>query len=1595
MDSIMQKLVSLVIILLVLGTMKGFSQKVGRDFLPPKSAEMPEWFEVFYREEGEKIAITRMDSLASAYENRLKKTKGRPPEDKVLTGEELEDAYLRYYKRWRRFAVQFTDENEVTETKGESAESSFLPVSQKIQAANSAWTLLGPTETFWNNSNTSAPWQVNVYAIDAAPSNANILYACPETGGIFKTTDKGLNWECKTLEYPINSCGAVKVHPSNPDTAYAGRNNQWIHTADGGTTWDIQAMPWGGVNEIAIKPTAPYTAFVATSNGLFRKQVAGATINQGTTFNIASLNASSPKWNRATTSGTACTASAGTNHYYSVFSFTVSVSGSYTFMMCTPISNWDGHASLFQNIFDPSNPCGVPANHLYSDDDANSGGNCGNDPLITVSLVTGTTYYLVSTSYNPNVTGTFQWTFTGPGGANLTSLVPGWIQVPGMNTSCTDIFFKTDDENILFCLKKNGGFTEFWRSLDGGNTFSPSINGWTGKGITADGGGRMTVTPADPNRIYAVLLGSAPSPDRPFVFRSNDAGLTWDTLCTGRGTGLIGNGSLPLGMSNGQGFYDLDIAVSALDANQLIVATTSAFRSVDGGISFTPLGGYLGNFGIHPDIQQIITIGGDTWITTDGGINYSSDFFGAIGNFSPRFKGIYSSDMWGFAQGWNEDIVGGGRYHNGNTALSETYPVGEAIRLGGGEAATGYYMVGRPRHIAFSDIAPKVIPVTRNNPSTDFSFTKFPNEDGYGNDMSEVAFLPYCYNTIFVGSGNELWKSADGGITWVSIHTFAGRVKEFEISRSNPDVIYLATNSPTQLQKSTDGGISWSILSLPPGASISRVSLSLSYSDENRLYMVSPSNSLGNRVFVTTDGGASWSNLTTPTINNMTYTAIVYHNGTDNGVYILGDNGIVFYKSDSEPDWVPFSTGLPLVHNNEHVLAFYRDSKLRSAGNQGIWQVEFYEEGTPVAQPTVDKLTSSCPRDTFYFEDYSALNHTAATWAWTFTGAAYVSATSARNPKVLFSGAGTFDFSLTVTNPMGSSTKTVTGKITITGNECGVDTIPGKLLTLTTAGDYAAQTVPLNLTTNNFTVGGWIKPNGIQMSNAGIFFSGSSGACGLNFRTANQLGYHWNDNAGTYNWGGGPTLPANQWSYVALVIKDGPGTNDTAFIYLNGAQYLRVGNHSPATLSTVFQFGIDRSNTSRNFIGQIDEVSFYDRALSRNEIREIMNLTRNNPNGGSMPGYDVSLIAYYQFNENNSLTFDKIGTKHVTLVGGATKSTLSTAPVGGGNFQRMSVASGGVKNFATPGLSMTFPSAGVYPNGDLVVTRLHVPADELCGTNTLPNPTGYWIVRNYGSNATFSSLTEMKFHEVSGTNPAMVLSPSSLTLFKRNSNDFGLTWGSFIEDADAVTTVSGLGDITFSSGLYVVNFSQFSISSDNLPLPVSDLYFEVRADSQTQARLSWTIKDEVGVEKYEIEYHKEGNGFEYIGEKSANGGDNYYFIHSDLPSGTHYYRLKIRDINGNSSYSNTQSIELLHKDALSIYPNPIEEGWLNLMIHSTSNKGFARIYNALGQVVHTFAVSDISIYPKQKTYLPLSAGIYHLFLTLENGVTMEEKIIIE
>src|SRR5574343_296573 len=232
-----------------------------------------------------------------------------------------------------------------------------------------------------------------------------------------------------------------------------------------------------------------------------------------------------------------------------------------------------------------------------------------------------------------------------------------------------DIKENSANGTTMYLLKNNPSLIicEFYKSTDAGATWTIQSTGWYSSTDAARtvGGGRIAVTPADPNRVYAYLIGEAKANDYGFigVYKSTDGGSSW-TLPNGPDGGPYTSTHLNLAYGNPgwtyhQGFYNCAIVASSTNADEILVGGLNLYRSTDGAASFVSVAGYVGGpIDMHVDMQDFRQINGETWITTDGGVYHSSDFF----NTNPTFKmdGVNGSDFWGFGSGWNEDVLVGG-----------------------------------------------------------------------------------------------------------------------------------------------------------------------------------------------------------------------------------------------------------------------------------------------------------------------------------------------------------------------------------------------------------------------------------------------------------------------------------------------------------------------------------------------------------------------------------------------------------------------------------------------------------------------------------------------------------------------------------------------------------------------------------------------------------------------------------------------------------------------------------------------------------------------------------------------------------------------
>ena len=127
-----------------------------------------------------------------------------------------------------------------------------------------------------------------------------------------------------------------------------------------------------------------------------------------------------------------------------------------------------------------------------------------------------------------------------------------------------------------------------------------------------------------------------------------------------------------------------------------------------------------------------------------------------------------------------------------------------------------------------------------------------------------------------------------------------------------------------------------------------------------------------------------------------------------------------------------------------------------------------------------------------------------------------------------------------------------------------------------------------------------------------------------------------------------------RWHHLAYVV----GATD-AQIYIDGTLMndLRwIGTASPVTTSQPLLFGRYNGGSGQAFVGQLDEVSIWNRALSEAELRSHMHHLLQ----GSEPG----LLGYWRFNETTGATAsDSSGRGHDGTLSGGVSRSASSAPV--------------------------------------------------------------------------------------------------------------------------------------------------------------------------------------------------------------------------------------------------------------------------------------------------------------------------------------------
>ncbi|HPG65077.1 MAG TPA: SdrD B-like domain-containing protein, partial [Saccharofermentans sp.] len=149
-----------------------------------------------------------------------------------------------------------------------------------------------------------------------------------------------------------------------------------------------------------------------------------------------------------------------------------------------------------------------------------------------------------------------------------------------------------------------------------------------------------------------------------------------------------------------------------------------------------------------------------------------------------------------------------------------------------------------------------------------------------------------------------------------------------------------------------------------------------------------------------------------------------------------------------------------------------------------------------------------------------------------------------------------------------------------------------------------------------------------------------------------------------------------------------------------------------------------------------------------------------------------------------------------------------------------------------------------------------------------------------------------------------------------------------------ITLIAGTYNPNVDAGYYI-----------GVPLPARELVATIAIiQSDNACEVNWYTKDEENTKNFEIERSIDGSAYVKVGTTLASGNTNTrtnYTLNDNIElvkdAAVIYYRIKLIDIDGKSSYSNTINVRpsALNGETVIVYPTPFTD---KLMIDYISNE---------------------------------------------------------
>lgn len=814
------------------------------------------------------------------------------------------------------------------------------------------WTNLGPD--YYNDSN-SRGWNPGVGRITSLAfiDKDHFIVGSP-TGGIWKTTDSGNNWDSLTDNLSNIDVWSLAISPDDSNVFYWGSNEGRIYKSlDAGSTWTLvnQSSLLGNssyhkVNKILIHPTTTNVMYATVENyGIFRSEDSGQNWSR---IHSDCTNGFDVEFKPGDT----------TVVYATGNSFFKSIDNGITFeIMGNPDLSIE-NSTWSQDIIQGN------SEWIYSDENQNGS--------VTPYAGTGLAYYF-SGNFNRDQALLISKAIDLSSGINpILSFQYSNANWEG-DTDELSWYWKTSESDSWQMGEVVTQVAEDWSSytFDLSSVFSNSTTfqiaflakSYFGRGITLDevkindnnsgtvffdegfeeresllagnfstGAKMIGVSNANPDKVYVLE-----EKNRRFggLYSSDNAANSFVKIDHGENN-YFGYSSAA-DDDRGQAPRDMDITINPDDENIVYMSGILSWFSSDGGNNFQissqwiPANAFNQNIGYcHADIDITEFIDGNLFVGSDGGVfkasqpnTISSSYYQDLST-GLSIRQFYKI---GVSKG-NQEMVTGGSQDNGTSVLNNGV---WSDWLGADGMET--FIDKDDSNFIYGTSQFGTLYLTRNAGQT-YEYISTPSdkagEENGANWVvpfeqdSEVSNKIYvAYDEVFSNTNLEGWEKIS--------QTFSANIDVMSIAPSDNQTIYISVNN--LMYKTENQGLSdWEEISLPD--STGNINAIAIHPEDDKHIAAAVSGS--NKVIHSHDGGDTWEILNND-LPDFSASAITFHGNN----LVLGMNYGVFYNySSNRNTWSSISNNLPNVRITELEINTSLNKLYASTYGRGLWTSE-------------------------------------------------------------------------------------------------------------------------------------------------------------------------------------------------------------------------------------------------------------------------------------------------------------------------------------------------------------------------------------------------------------------------------------------------------------------------------------------------------------------------------------------------------------------------------------------------------------------------------------------------------------------------------